>query len=187
VRPLAQAVLDARQSLHEYVEACVLAGGIGAKSRYHGDLHLGQLLVVENDTVIADFEGEPARPLSERRRKHSPLKDVAGMLRSFAYAGAAATLHQVQTQPNMQTEIERFIEQWEAQAVSQFLAAYWETIAGAPTGPQDAHSAQQLLMLFVLEKALYELRYEQAHRPGWIAIPLRALAKLAREHEALTA
>jgi maltose alpha-D-glucosyltransferase/alpha-amylase len=183
-RALASEVLAARTVLRERVNAFELPHLRARKSRFHGDLHLGQLLVVQNDLVITDFEGEPGRPLHERRRKHSPLKDVAGMLRSFSYVAAAAGTQQQEAQGGDRRATEEFMQQWEEQTTTRFLAAYREAMQGSPSYPADQRDAEQMLWIFSLEKALYELRYEQTQRPAWLHIPLRALAGMARSEEA---
>ncbi len=133
----------------------------GQRTRIHGDYHLGQVLKTANDFVLLDFEGEPARSLEERRAKQSPLRDVAGMLRSFSYAGAAA----------LGTEPSPARTAWESSAVAAVLDGYRSATGGHQ--PQ-----QQLLRAYLLEKALYEIMYEVNNRPGWIAIPLSGILDL---------
>ena len=149
----------------------------GAKTRLHGDYHLGQVLIAQNDFVITDFEGEPARPLEERRRKHSPLKDVAGMLRSFDYAMHAALFDALTERPSDSHEqVVRAARQWQTQAVKAFLDAYDEV--ARTHGLASPHAERSgLLELFLLEKAIYELRYEIDNRPDWVRIPLRGLVE----------
>jgi maltose alpha-D-glucosyltransferase / alpha-amylase len=148
------------------------------KTRTHGDFHLGQVLVSSGDAYIIDFEGEPARPLEERRAKTSPLRDVAGLLRSFDYAVAAASSRAegpAQSAPQAATVLDRFA----ADASAAFLAAYGEVHRASPRrwAAEDAEPA--LLDLFLIEKAAYEVCYEAANRPGWIGIPLQGLARIA--------
>ena len=140
-----------------------------AKCRHHGDFHLGQTLYREGNgawTVI-DFEGEPLRSLAERRQKRSPLRDVAGMLRSLAYA--AETTRAVA--PGA------WIDQWEGDARDAFLDSYLATAAGAPFLPSDATATRRAIAAFEVEKAAYEVVYEANNRPDWITIPLRGLAR----------
>ncbi len=146
------------------------------KCRQHGDYHLGQVLVVEHDFVIIDFEGEPARPLAERRGKQSPLRDVAGMLRSFDYAAHAAVARLTIERPGDRAAIEPLAREWARAAGGRFLAAWREA---APATPWEGAAA--LLELFTLEKVLYEVRYELDHRPDWVAVPLRGLLDLCGE------
>ena len=147
----------------------------GAKTRLHNDYHLGQVLLAKNDFVITDFEGEPARPLDERRRKHSPLRDVAGMLRSLDYAMHAALFDALTERPtDAHDRIVRAARQWQSQAAQAFVEAYDET-AGAHRLASPVAERSGLLELFLLEKAVYELRYEIDNRPEWVRIPLRGL------------
>ena len=145
-------------------------GSGGRLIRHHGDLHLGQTLRTHGRDarwIIIDFEGEPARPLTERRRKRSPLRDVAGMLRSFAYAASASQLLRGVPAP----------EGWEQQARSAFLEAYLATVE--PTLlPAGRPAIEKLLAIFELEKAVYELRYELNNRPDWVPIPVAGIARL---------
>jgi maltose alpha-D-glucosyltransferase/alpha-amylase len=146
----------------------------GARTRIHGDYHLGQVLLAQNDFVITDFEGEPARPLAERTRKQSPLKDVAGMLRSFDYALHAALFDFSTERSEVRERVEAAGRQWRAQAAGSFVEGYDEVARGrglASAGDEWG----RLLELFVLEKVIYELAYESENRPDWLAIPLRGL------------
>ncbi len=151
-----------------------------AKTRYHGDYHLGQVLVVENDFVIIDFEGEPLRPLEQRRFKHSALKDAAGMLRSFSYAAFVALSRVTSERPDDAAVLEPFAKDWEQRAREAFMDGYQEAVAGCPVWPEDPSHANSLIELFTLEKALYELRYELDNRPAWVGVPLNGLLELLR-------
>ncbi len=173
LQPDIDAVLAARPQM-----IAALAGfGDGpitaVRIRHHGDYHLGQVLLSNNDFFIIDFEGEPARPLSERRRKHSPLRDVAGMLRSLDYAGQTALARRPTEGLGDAAELAQAIRQWESEARATFLDAY-ATAAGAVLF-DDWSRMQPLLDLFILQKTLYEVRYELAQRPDWVGIPLRGL------------
>jgi maltose alpha-D-glucosyltransferase/alpha-amylase len=146
--------------------------GVGSPvTRIHGDLHLGQVLVANGDVHIIDFEGEPAKPLEQRRAKNSRSRDVAGMLRSFDYAAAVVDRKSRESHAHL-PEARRvaFLESFVARATESFLAGYREAV-----GPVD----QALLDLFLLEKAAYEIVYEAANRPTWIDVPLRGLARVA--------
>jgi maltokinase len=142
--------------------------GVGGRLiRHHGDYHLGQTMLRDAGWIILDFEGEPARSLLDRRRKRSPLRDVAGMLRSFAYAASAAELMRGSPAP----------EGWEERARSAFLGAYFDAVE--PTLlPAGQAAIEKLLAIFELEKAVYELRYELNNRPDWVAIPVAGIARL---------
>ena len=150
-------------------------------SRIHGDYHLGQVLRVMDDFVILDFEGEPARPLHERRSPQSPLKDVAGMLRSFSYAAQAGYQNFVARHPRDATPLEPWAKLWENCVSAAFLATYREAIAGADLIPAGNPELGLLLDAFLLDKALYELNYELNHRPAWTRIPLLGILALCRE------
>jgi maltokinase len=142
--------------------------GVGGRLiRHHGDFHLGQTLLSDARWIILDFEGEPARSLLERRRKRSPLRDVAGMLRSFAYAASASQLMRGVPAP----------EGWEQQARAGFLEAYLGAVDAALL-PAGRPAIEKLLAIFELEKAVYELRYELNNRPDWVPIPVAGIARL---------
>jgi len=145
------------------------------KTRYHGDFHLGQVLVVADDFTIVDFEGEPSRPLADRRRKSSPLRDVAGILRSLNYAAVAAMRGVVADRAGDTAALEPYALDWERRSVDAFLRGYRETIAGSASYPSDPAAAARLLEVFVLEKAFYEMSYELANRPAWVRIPLEGI------------
>ncbi|HUP98311.1 MAG TPA: maltose alpha-D-glucosyltransferase [Usitatibacter sp.] len=144
------------------------------KTRFHGDLHLGQVLVAQDDFLIVDFEGEPGRSLEERRAKSSGLRDLAGMLRSFSYAAhAAAMRRELGGGEGLEA-----LATWEREARQHFLEGYVKGAKGLSSVPADPEGFRALLDLFLIEKALYELRYEIANRPDWIEIPLRGLLEL---------
>jgi maltose alpha-D-glucosyltransferase/alpha-amylase len=151
---------------------------VASKIRVHGDYHLGQVLWSEGDFYILDFEGEPARPLSERRRKQSPLKDVAGMLRSFSYAAYASLFGHASSRPTEFARLEPWAKIWETWVAAAFLRAYYATAAGALFLPANAAQRDALLRLFMLQKVLYELNYELNTRPDWVRIPLWGLFDL---------
>jgi maltokinase len=139
----------------------------GRVIRHHGDLHLGQTLWADDDWIVLDFEGEPARSLAERRRKRSPLRDVAGMLRSFAYAASASELQRGTPAP----------EGWEERAREAFLDGYLNSVETSLM-PPSAAATEQLLSIFELEKAVYELSYELNNRPDWVRIPVAGILRL---------
>lgn len=149
----------------------------GAKTRTHGDYHLGQVLrSARGQFLVIDFEGEPARPLSERRAHQSPLRDVAGMLRSFAYAAAVSA-----ADAGGGADARERARTWEEQARDAFLRGYFRESASGKhaTLPSTRENADRLLALFETEKIFYELQYELDHRPDWVWIPLNGIAKLA--------
>jgi maltose alpha-D-glucosyltransferase/alpha-amylase len=152
----------------------------GSRTRIHGDYHLGQVLYTGKDFVIIDFEGEPDRPLSERRLKRSPLRDVAGMLRSFQYAVYAQLLD-----PRMRTEdVElagHLAKLWIVWVSAAYLGGYSKSIAGSPLLPKTNEEMQVLLDAFLLNKCLYEIGYELNNRPDWVRIPVRGVLDLVGE------
>jgi maltose alpha-D-glucosyltransferase/alpha-amylase len=173
----AQPLLGRRAEVLALIERCAAPRGPGLKTRHHGDYHLGQVLIANNDWVIIDFEGEPSRPLEEARRKHSALRDVAGMLRSFSYAKWSARERYISGLTGGQAAVagdkDTALDAWEAEVRSAFLAAYAQTAAQVAGFSLDDMGG--LLALFELEKALYELRYEVNNRPNWVHVPLAGL------------
>jgi trehalose synthase-fused probable maltokinase len=162
-----EAILGRGQDVRERLQLISHIGAGGRVIRTHGDFHLGQTMLTDEGWVILDFEGEPARPLPERRRKQSPLRDVAGMLRSFAYAASAVErLRGGAAAPG-----------WEEKARAAFLAGYREGVDSALLPPGEDAMAR-LLAVFELEKAVYELRYELDNRPDWVQIPVAGIERL---------
>jgi maltose alpha-D-glucosyltransferase/alpha-amylase len=145
--------------------------------RVHGDYHLGQVLYTGKDFVILDFEGEPARPLSERRLKRSPLKDVAGMLRSFSYATSFA-LRSGSIRPEDRVVLERWGRYWQIWVSVAFVKCYLATTAQAGFLPKSRDEMKVLLDLFILEKSIYELAYELNNRPDWVDVPLQGIREI---------
>jgi maltose alpha-D-glucosyltransferase/alpha-amylase len=151
----------------------------GQRIRIHGDYHLGQVLRSHGDYVILDFEGEPARSLAQRRAKQSPLKDVAGMLRSFSYAAYAAHNAFAQRRPDDAKNLEPWATLWQNAVSTEFLRTYQHTVHAAnPDLIPRAAQAQLLLNAYLLEKSLYELLYELDNRPTWVRIPLAGILAL---------
>jgi maltose alpha-D-glucosyltransferase / alpha-amylase len=153
------------------------------KIRIHGDYHLGQLLFTGKDFIILDFEGEPGRPIGERRLKRSALIDVAGMLRSFNYAAHHGLLESRTVRPIDQPTLEAYADLWSTRASQVFIKSYLERAGTAPFIPKEQGDLRLLLRSFLILKAFYELRYELNNRPNWVAIPLRGLFSLVREIE----
>jgi maltose alpha-D-glucosyltransferase/alpha-amylase len=154
-------------------------------TRIHGDYHLGQVLFTGSDFFIIDFEGEPTRPFSERRKKSCPLKDVAGMLRSFHYAAHFASLAALdrlarknRDQSTSEPQIERLAEQWQTSASREFLQSYRNTAGDARFLPSTRPDFDALLKVYLLEKAVYELGYELNNRPNWLPIPLKGIQEI---------
>jgi trehalose synthase-fused probable maltokinase len=159
-----------RAAVRSLLREVSTVGSVGRRIRHHGDLHLGQMLHIDGDWIVIDFEGEPARPLLERRRKRSPLRDVAGMLRSFAYAASASELQRDRPAP----------EGWEDRARESFLAGYLEAVDSSLMPPGEGPT-RTMLSIFELEKAVYELRYELDNRPDWVGIPVAGIERLMHQ------
>ena len=170
-------LLEARARMERADDLFPLADGTVHKIRCHGDYHLGQVLKTAESFVVIDFEGEPARPVEERRAKQCPLRDVAGMLRSFDYAVHAALAARPEAE---RARLRPALEGWERQAIRAFLGGYGMAVGKSPERllPQSAEAARRVCAAFELEKACYELRYELNNRPDWIAIPLAGIARL---------
>ncbi|MEO8440930.1 MAG: maltose alpha-D-glucosyltransferase [Betaproteobacteria bacterium] len=175
-RQLADTVLAARDRLTARIAAFLPAQARGLKTRFHGDFHLGQALLTKNDFLFIDFEGEPGRAFDERRAKQPPMRDVAGMLRSFNYARWSA-LRGVAAGGVDFERLAPLMRAWENEVRSAFVGAY-NAAAGQFMTAAPLQSGQGLLGLFELEKAFYELRYELANRPDWVSIPLQGILEL---------
>jgi maltose alpha-D-glucosyltransferase / alpha-amylase len=182
----ARRLLDSREELVRRFRRVEKESIEALRIRCHGDYHLGQVLYTGNDFVIIDFEGEPARPLSERRLKRSPLRDVAGMVRSLDYAGETA-LRQTRERGLAHAEhlpvLEQWARYWYQWNAAYYLAAYLEHCGDAPFLPRAPDHLALLLDVFLLEKALYEVGYELNNRPRWVGIPLRGALRLLGKEE----
>jgi maltose alpha-D-glucosyltransferase/alpha-amylase len=178
-RDEAKEVLGAEQEILSREKRLLDRRTNAAKIRIHGDYHLGQLLYTGKDFVILDFEGEPARALSERKLKRSALRDVAGMMRSFQYAAYSALW-----QPAMRSEdvpfLERWADFWYRQVASVFLQSYLKTTGNAIFIPQNSEDLQIMLEAYLLDKAVYEIGYELNNRPGWVVIPVRGIKHILK-------
>ncbi len=168
--PAVDAVRGRGEEIRDRLQMMSHAGSGGRLIRHHGDLHLGQTLRTSERWVILDFEGEPARPLIERRRKRSPLRDVAGMLRSFAYVASASALQRGNPVPG----------DWEERARQAFLDGYLSRVETNLLPPGDA-AIRSVLGIYELEKAVYELRYELDNRPDWVSIPVAGIERILGE------
>ena len=177
----AMEIAEREQDIVRVFRSALSAPIRATRTRIHGDYHLGQVLYTGTDFVIIDFEGEPARPLADRRVKQSPLQDVAGMLRSFHYAAFAPLLTPPteRAMTNQQfAELKDWAETWNQCATDHFLAQYYETSAAAHYLPANSQAIDRLLELYLLAKAIYELGYELNNRPAWVGIPLEGIARL---------
>ncbi|MGA2073970.1 MAG: maltose alpha-D-glucosyltransferase [Terriglobia bacterium] len=176
---VAAAVLSRRSRILDNFKALQPDGLRTLRTRVHGDYHLGQVLKTKTDFVILDFEGEPARPLAERRSKQCPLKDVAGMLRSFSYAAYASLTNYVARHSGDFSRLEPWARLWELSVGGEFLRAYRDTAGDAKFLPLDTSDFRRLLDVFLLDKALYEVLYELNSRPTWVRIPLLGILSLS--------
>jgi maltose alpha-D-glucosyltransferase/alpha-amylase len=180
-RQLAQAVLNRQEQLMESFKSVLNLKITGQRTRCHGDYHLGQVLYTGKDFIIIDFEGEPARPMSERRMKRSPLRDVAGMLQSFNYAVTLARRNELESgmvRPENLPLMEQWSQFWYGWVSVAFLNSYLVTAADATFLPKTTQELQVLLDAYLLEKATYELGYELNSRPDWAEIPLQRILQL---------
>lgn len=171
LKSLTAPITDRINSLSEVEEP-------GMKIRVHGDYHLGQVISTTRGWMILDFEGEPARSLEDRREKQSALRDVAGMLRSFNYAAMAALFERAEPDTEEWKRLEPWAEMWESLARERFLHGYLTRSLEGRFLPPDRETLMTMLDVFEIDKALYELMYEQLHRPDWARIPVRGLAQV---------
>lgn len=176
---LVQPLLKQKEHLLSKADELSKAAKGAMMIRNHGDFHLGQVLVAESDAYIIDFEGEPARLLSQRRAKTIPLRDVAGLLRSLSYLAATADLETEAVAETDTPERSNIIRHFVEAAEQSFLDHYFEAVAGAKNLNVTPERMRQMLDLYLLEKASYEIAYEARNRPKWLPIPLRGLAAIA--------
>jgi maltose alpha-D-glucosyltransferase/alpha-amylase len=179
-----ETLLSAKDELTASIKSAESLKPSGGKTRIHGDYHLGQVLICHDDVMIVDFEGEPQREIDERRAKSSPLRDTAGMLRSFDYLAWAALDRRREIAGSVEEIERRRAMLWRDQAVREFLDAYFDRLADSPAHSAEPETARGLLRLFTIQKALYEIGYEAANRPGWISIPVRGIVDLMRQEGA---
>jgi maltose alpha-D-glucosyltransferase / alpha-amylase len=175
---IAASVLGQRRRILEVFESLRRSFLQTRRIRIHGDYHLGQVLRVKTDFVILDFEGEPARSLAERRAKQSPLKDVAGMLRSFSYAAYASLINYTTRHPEDVARLEPWAQLWDRSVGAEFLRAYRDTTRDADFLSLNTADFRKLLNVLLLDKALYEVLYELNSRPPWVRIPLMGILSM---------
>lgn len=176
---LADRILERRDELIAAVDRLAESGSGTLLTRIHGDFHFGQVLVAQGDAYIIDFEGEPVRELEERRAKTSPLRDVAGLLRSLDYVAVTASMPDEDISSAQFRDIRgTLLKNFYAGAQKAFLNAYWDATAQAPQLGLSPDRHRSLLDLFLLEKAAYEVQYEASNRPKWLAIPLQGLSDI---------
>ena len=181
--PLVDQLLTLKDRLELRLGALLPTNVVAQKIRHHGDFHLGQMLVAKDDVFIIDFEGEPRRSFAERRRKVPAARDVAGLIRSLDYSAMAALGRTQEAGADEGGKMATDLELWRDRSIATFLAAYGETMNGAPIWPADRVAADKLLKFFLLEKALYEVEYELAYRPDWLRVPLKGTIKILLEDE----
>jgi maltose alpha-D-glucosyltransferase/alpha-amylase len=177
----AQQVLDLEKTIIERYQLIRNQKISAVRIRCHGDYHLGQLLYTGKDFVIIDFEGEPARSLSERRLKRSPLQDVAGLIRSFHYVAHSALLRQVPLTPHPEDYLpvlQHWARYWSVWVSVAFLTSYLDVVRQAHLLPEDPEHLKILLDAYVLEKAIYEIGYELNNRPDWVKVPLQGVLQM---------
>ncbi len=182
-REVAGRLLARQGEIRARIDSLIEQPVAAVKTRHHGDYHLGQVLMTENDFVIIDFKGEPARPIAARSRKHSALRDAAGMLRSIDYAAHVALDDITQERPQDRDTLAPFVWQWRTLTAQAFLEGYEEAVAGCGVYPQDGEAGRGLIRFFMLEKVLYEISYELGSRPAWVTTPLQGLLDLLQDSD----
>ena len=178
IREEASFVLGAEQKILTCFEKLMIRKFSAMRIRIHGDYHLGQVLYTGKDFYIIDFEGEPARPLSERRWKRSALRDVTGMIRSFHYAIYGALLRESSVRPEDVPVLRPWTDLWYRYVSGFFLRSYLDMAGSAQFIPREKEELELLLKIFLLEKAVYELGYELNNRPEWVVIPVKGIRDL---------
>lgn len=171
-------ILDSEQKILDYFQEVMSRKFSAMRIRIHGDYHLGQVLYTGKDFFIIDFEGEPARTVSERRWKRSPLRDVAGMIRSFQYAAYTALFKESSIRPEDVPVLKPWASLWHRYVSGIFLGSYLDSAGNASFIPGDKEELKVMLKAFLLEKAVYELGYELNNRPDWMIIPLKGIRDL---------
>ena len=182
IRPDAAKILQLEGVIFDRLRQIVDKKMTGMRIRCHGDFHLGQVLFTGKDFVIIDFEGEPARPITERRLKRSPLRDVAGMLRSFNYA-ALSKLRNNSVRPEDAVQLKPWARFWDFWVSVTFLKGYLEATTNASFTPKSAEEFNLMLSVHTLEKAIYELGYELNNRPSWVDVPIAGILQMVKPEE----
>ena len=177
-RLLVDQVLTQRTALRDHLNGLLPPKIDSLNIRHHGDFHLGQMLIVKDDIFIIDFEGEPRRPLNERRRKAPAARDVAGLIRSIDYSTTAALERALRGASDEHGRLSAALDEWRVSSIAAFLAAYRGTLSDERLWPADAQAADDMLNFFLLEKAFYEIEYELAHRPDWLHVPLTGAIRI---------
>ncbi|MGQ9804607.1 MAG: putative maltokinase [Chlorobiales bacterium] len=180
----AELILNRRRKIFSQLKTVTESSIDVHKIRIHGDYHLGQVLFTGKDFIIIDFEGEPMRPIEERRKKRLAFQDLAGMIRSFHYAVYASLLQDATCSKSALPRLASFGELWFREVGRAFLKSYLDLAGNSPFVPKTLDEREQLLRTLLLSKAMYELRYELNHRPDWVIIPLRGIAQILSDSDA---
>jgi trehalose synthase-fused probable maltokinase len=180
---LAWVFMEAREMIETFIDDFRNRPIDSLRIRIHGDYHLGQVLAAANDFVVIDFEGEPESSITERKIKHSPLKDVAGMIRSYHYAVSAKLFNSIETDALHPEHLQRVSDRWFYLIRDTFLNSYLEVFGTPHPLFKNNNEVNFLLLVYLLEKAVYELGYEISYRPSWVKIPLRGIIDVVREIE----
>jgi maltose alpha-D-glucosyltransferase/alpha-amylase len=176
-------VLKLENAIHDHFRQALETRFTAMRIRCHGDYHLGQVLCTGKDFVITDFEGEPARPITERRLKRSPLRDVAGMLRSFNYA-AVSRLKSDGVRPEDEAQLKPWVKFWNFWVAVNYLKGYLGATGQAAFLPKSRAELEVMLNLHLLEKVIYELSYELNNRPDWVGVPIKGILEFLKAGEA---
>lgn len=182
---LAWKFMESKDLVYDFVDQILTRPIVSFRIRVHGDYHLGQILVCKEDFVIIDFEGEPERKISNRKIKHSPLKDVAGMIRSYHYAVSAKLFNAPETKSLDEKVLIRATERWYKLIKDNFLEEYLNYFGPLHPLLKNSNEINYLLQFHLLEKAVYELGYEINNRPNWVKIPLKGIVDVISEIEKL--
>ncbi|GAB3502598.1 putative maltokinase [Emticicia fontis] len=182
---LAWTFMEAKDLILDFVDQVLTRPLSSYRTRIHGDFHLGQILATNDDLVIIDFEGEPESSITERKIKHSPLKDVAGMIRSYHYAVSAKLFNSAETSTRETIVLQRAADRWYKLIKDTYLEEYLSMFGSPHPLFKDANEVNYLLLFHLLEKAIYELGYEVNYRPTWVKIPLKGIVEVINEIEKL--
>lgn len=180
---LAWKFMEAKELIDEFSQELLSQDLDSQRIRIHGDYHLGQVLNVQNDFIVIDFEGEPEASISDRKIKHSPLKDVAGMVRSYHYAVSSKVFNSVETEHVDTERLLKVTDRWYRLMKDTYLEGYMDAIGWPHPLFKDQNEINSLMLYYLLEKAVYELGYELSYRPGWVKIPLKGIVDVIREVE----
>jgi maltokinase len=182
-KALAWKFMEAKELIDEFSQELLSQNLDSLRIRIHGDYHLGQVLNVQNDFIVIDFEGEPEASISDRKIKHSPLKDVAGMVRSYHYAVSSKVFNSVETEHVDTNRLLKVTDRWYRLMKETYLEGYMEAIGWPHPLFKDQNEINSLMLYYLLEKAVYELGYELSYRPDWVKIPLKGIVDVIREVE----